>query len=571
MSFLSNPYNEKKSRFDLQTLLDTSRLLIESHDVDFVLNNLLLISMGKLMINRAAILRYQPRKNGYIVAKKKGPLSLPDSFTVPRTLFENQTTLFCDRHDELQYLADLDISALIAIQNSERHFGFLALGRKVNHQKILDEELEILESLVYISGIAIANSELVGELRDTNRKLDYKVQELHTLFDLSKAFNASIDRDQIKRLFRYTLLGQLFIRRFFMIIRRKGKPVAVTQNGLGAELDNQQMNALFSLKKSIVTVDDTVRDQFPFLEEMKIHLILNLSNMDTEPAIIGLGKRANGKDFEPSDFNFLISLGNLVLISIQNSWLLEDQIEKERMEEELQIARSIQQRLFPDQPPNVPGLQIAAKNVPSYEVGGDYYDLIGDDDGNVTMAIADVTGKGVPASLLMANLQSVLHILQPFDIGLVKATGQINALIHQNTPSDKFISFFWGRFDSKKRSLSYVNAGHNPPILLRREGEPVRLSEGGVLLGAMPTLAPYTQEEVSLQNGDLLVMYTDGVTEAMNEKGEEFDEFRLIQSVAGRRDQNPEDILDGIISDVIRFCDDQISDDLTLIICKVAS
>lgn len=562
--------DERKSQFGLQTILDTSRLLIESHDIDFVLNNLLLISMGKMMVSRAAVLWYDPRRKAHSVMMKKGRLDLPERVTVPRELFKNRNTLFCNDHEELKPLQQHGITLLVAIRHSERHIGILALGPRIGAHPVSREEIEILESLVFMSGVAVANSELVSELRTTNRKLDYKVQELFTLFDLSKAFNASIDREEIKRMFRFTLLGQLFIRTFVMILQREGKPAAVTQNGLPRALEDEEMNDLFGFEKNIVRVDDEVLAKHSFLQDLGLHLILRLNNEGGEPAVLGLGRRANGKDYEPTDFNFLISIGNLALMSIQKTFLLEDRIEKERMEEEMQLARSIQQKLFPDTPPETPNLKLSAKNVPSYQVGGDYYDLIGDTNRNLIMAIADVTGKGIPASLLMANLQSVLHILQPFDIGLSEATGQINSLIYQNTPSDKFISFFWGRFDHAEQVLHYVNAGHNPPLLIRSNGEISRLSEGGVLLGAMPTLTPYNVGQAFLAEDDILVLYTDGVTEAMNGNSEEFDEDRLIESVLQRRDQEPAQILAGIIADVTNYCGNRITDDLTLIVCKGA-
>ncbi len=564
------PREEKKSRFDLRALLETSRLLIDSHDAGFILNNLLLISMGKIMASRAAILWFHPVRNEHTVLMKKGPFKTETTLRITRKPFKNRNTVFCDEFEELRPLCDQGISLLVTLKSSERHLGFLALGPKAGGKPVSPEEIEILESFAFMSGIAIANSELVGELKKTNRRLDYKVQELYTLFDLSKEFNASVDRDQITRLFKFTLLGQLFVRRFFLILNRPDKPMLVSWNGLGRVLNEQEMRDLFTLEKDIIMIDDRVRSKLPFLAEMQIHLLLKLHNDGGDPAIIGLGKRANGLDFEQTDFNFLISIGNLALMSIQKTYLLEDRIEKERLEEELHIARTIQQKLLPDNVPDVKGLDVAAKNVPSYQVGGDYYDLIRDERGALTMAIADVTGKGVPASLLMANLQSVLHVLHPFDIGMEEATGQINALIYQNTPSDKFISFFWGRYNPDNGVLEYVNAGHNPPLLIPGRGNPQLLTEGGVLLGAMPTLMPYKTGTVRLKPGDILVLYTDGITEAMNQSGEEYDETRLLEFVSENRELEPEALIEGIISDVKSFSSDNIGDDLTMIICKKA-
>lgn len=560
---------EKIKRLDLQALLDTSRLLIESHDTDFILNNLMLISMGKMMVTRAAILWYQPQKNNYSVLKKKGLASMPPELCPDEALSKGPTVLFCDDNHNIAFLKKFGIELLITINGSDRHLGFLALGPKPNRQPVNSKEIEILQSLAYMSGIAITNSGLVGELRDANRKLDYKIQELTTLFEFGKGLNASLERKEIRRLLTYTLLGQFLISRYFFILKLKDKPVCVAENGLTEELTTRQMNGLFSLKKEVISVDDDLLNQFPFLADLRIQLLLRLSPEEGEQALLGVGSRANREPFGKADYHLLNSLGGLALMSFKNSFLLESQLEKERMEEELSIARSIQQRLFPDNPPKIPGLQIAAKNVPSRQVGGDYYDLIPDEEKNLTLAIADVTGKGVPASLLMANLQSVLHILHPFKINMREATGQINALMYQNTPSDKFISFFWAYYKNKPRILNYVNAGHNPPILLRKDGTTLRLSQGGVLLGAMPTLVPYEETELSLEQEDLLVFYTDGITEAMDEKEEEFDEERLLESVKKRRMEHPEVILDGVIEDVRTFCHNRIGDDLTLIICKV--
>src|SRR5699024_4855649 len=132
--------------------------------------------------------------------------------------------------------------------------------------------------------------------------------------------------------------------------------------------------------------------------------------------------------------------------------------------------------------------------------------------------------KGVPAALLMANLQAMLHVLLPTDISLAEATAKINDIIHQNTPGDKFITFFWGIFDPQTRTFTYVNAGHNPPLLFKKDDpQPQELQEGGLILGAMPTMTPYEEQQVKLGANDLLIFYTDGVTEAMNnEKNEEF-------------------------------------------------
>ncbi|MDX1587145.1 MAG: PP2C family protein-serine/threonine phosphatase, partial [Balneolaceae bacterium] len=235
------------------------------------------------------------------------------------------------------------------------------------------------------------------------------------------------------------------------------------------------------------------------------------------------------------------------------------------------IAKSIQRGLLPDPIPTSEKLDIAATNISSYQVGGDYYDILETPSGNLLVAIGDVTGKGIPASLLMANLQSMLHVLLPIDITLGEASGRMNDIIYQNTPSDKFITFFWGLFDPEKSTFKYVNAGHNPPIFLKKDHEEVKLlEEGGLILGAMETMSPYTESDVKLESGDLLVCFTDGVTEAMNaDETEEYGDERLIECIKKNRNGSAKDVQDAIVADVNEFANNIQYDDITLVVLKV--
>jgi sigma-B regulation protein RsbU (phosphoserine phosphatase) len=204
-------------------------------------------------------------------------------------------------------------------------------------------------------------------------------------------------------------------------------------------------------------------------------------------------------------------------------------------------------------------------------VGGDYFDIIETPDGNHIMAIGDVTGKGIPASLLMANLQSMLHVLLPVDITLSEATGRINELIYQNTPSDKFITFFWAKYFHKENKLHYINAGHNPPYLLKAGSKKITtLQEGGLILGAMPTIVDYQETDVILESGDIVICFTDGITEAFNEElNEEYEEERLQKCILANRNKTASEIMNAIIEDAQNFTSGKQTDDITLILFKV--
>lgn len=578
MSSSSTQIEDRHSRFELKTLLETSRLLIESHDMDFVLNNLLLITMGKLMIMKGMVMIYQPGDEHYIVTKAKGK-------SCPK---EGETISF-DNPEEIKDRAiieggtdDIELPDIIEgekqcilfnLQTSNHHLGFLCLGPKATGQPLTEREREFIESLVIISSVAIANSRMFTELRRINRMLDRKVYELNTLFDLSKDFNMMVDRDEIVRIFKFAMLGQMLIRKFFFFLDNQDERKLVASSGIQGTPADKVIDKLFDLEGDLVEVDEKLEKKIPFLKKNEIKAVIGLQFQNEKIAIVGVGSRANGEPYSQSDYNFLRSLGNLALLSIQKTYLLEERIEKERIEEELNIAKTIQRGLLPDPIPEIEELDLAATNVSSYQVGGDYFDIAQTPDTNYLFAIGDVTGKGVPAALLMANLQAMLHVLLPIDITLAEATGQINDIIYDNTPPDKFITFFWGKYYKENKTLKFVNAGHNPPILIRNngeEGDPIELEEGGLILGAMPTMTPYTEETITLSAGDLVVLYTDGVTEALNPEGdEEYGEARLLECIKEHRKKRAREIQDAIITDVNGFSEDVQYDDITLIVMKV--
>ena len=208
-------------------------------------------------------------------------------------------------------------------------------------------------------------------------------------------------------------------------------------------------------------------------------------------------------------------------------------------------------------------------NVSSKQVGGDYYDVIKLDEEKFYIAVADVSGKGVPASLMMANIQAFLQVICRQGIRIDEATGMINDLVTANTSEGRFITFFWGYINNKTNTLTYVNAGHNPPYIIRN-GKIIKLEKGGIILGVMKTEVPYIFEEVELKKDDVLLLYTDGVSEALNLDFEEYSEERLQEIAKKLADKNAGEILNGIKEDVQIFTQGNAqSDDITLIVIKV--
>lgn len=565
-----------QTSFELNTVLETSRLLVESRNPSFIINNLLLILMGRLLIPKAAIFIHDTVSGNYILKEAKGLplLNVGDAYKIISDENLKNNSFFKLKSVSSAFptiSANPDKSYFFNLRTSNNHHGFLLLGSKVDQTSLDKHEIEFIEGLCIISTAALVNSELFNELNNTYRNLDRRIHELNTLFDLSKEFNLLIDRDKISRIFKFALLGQLFIRTFILVYKNQDTPILLASSGIAKEPAKKQIEEIFChTDEDVLIIDKSFKKSHNWINENQIAALICVSIQGEKVAVIGVGERANKVPFSNADFNFLKSLANLAVISIQKTYFLEDKIDKERMEEELSIAKSIQQGLLPDPIPEVEGIDLATKTISSREVGGDYFDVAKSPDGNTIFAIADVTGKGVPAALLMANLQSMLHVLLPVEITLSEATERINNLIFRNTPSDKFITFFWAKYLSTHKILRYVNAGHNPPLLLRKNSDNFEeLSDGGLLLGALETLLPYVQTDIQLNPGDLLVCYTDGVDEALNPDGnDDYGVDRLKERILQLRDKSSNQIIEGIVDDVNDFSNFCLIDDLTLVVIK---
>lgn len=564
--------DERHSRFELRTLLETSRLLIESQDPDFVLNNLLLITMGKLLVTKGMILIFKPGENVYYASRSKGRGWLKEDDETPIDFTDEDletSVLHGEKYASVfEQIGIEKESILFNLKTTNHHIGFLCLGPKGTKQELTEREIEFIESLTIISSVAIANSRMFKEMRHINRRLDRKVHDLNTLLELSKDFNLMVDRDEIARVFKFAMLGQMLIRTFFFALDVDDEKSIVSISGIKEEPSKEDLDKLFELD-DVTHISEN--SDCEFLNENNIRLVIGLKFQNEKIGVVGVGLRGNKQEYGPEEVNFLQSLGNLALLTIQKSLLLDERLQKQRMEEELNLAKNIQIGLLPDPLPEIDRFDLAAINISSRQVGGDYFDFIETPEKNHLVAIADVTGKGVPASLLMANLQSMLHALAPIDVTMSEATGSINDIIYNNTPPDKFITFFWGIISENGTKFKYVNAGHDPPILFRKgSDEPVLLEEGGVILGAMPTMMPYESAEIDLKPGDLIVFFTDGVTEAMSpDQTEEYETDRLKECIRKNRDKTAQEIQDAIITDINAFSNNIQYDDITTIVLKV--
>jgi sigma-B regulation protein RsbU (phosphoserine phosphatase) len=220
---------------------------------------------------------------------------------------------------------------------------------------------------------------------------------------------------------------------------------------------------------------------------------------------------------------------------------------------EIEIAREVQERLFPQELPEFSGIDYAGSCRPALGVGGDYYDFIRLSDTELGIAIGDVSGKGIPAALLMASLRASLRgqtIRREDDLATLMSN--VNKLVYESSTSNRYATFFYAQYDSVSRKLTYVNAGHNPPLLLRANGTVEWLSEGGLPLGVMED-AKYEERPVALATGDVLVLYTDGVTEASNDIEDQYGVERLEALVRKNATRPAVEIVEALRDEVVTF------------------
>ena len=255
--------------------------------------------------------------------------------------------------------------------------------------------------------------------------------------------------------------------------------------------------------------------------------------------------------FTPEEVQTSETIANQAAVAVHLAQMHREHLEALEAEQELVVAGRIQTHLLPSQIPEVSGLDIAAWYKPSKEVGGDFYDFIDLPESNVGIAIGDASGKGVPAALLMASVCTALRVQAEHRYDMRDVVGRVNRLVHRYTLDEQFATLFYGVLDTRRRILTSVNAGHNYPLLVRDEGI-ISMSTGGAPLGLFPDTA-YQEEAFQLLPGDLLVLYTDGFVEAMDQNGDFFDEDRLIGVICEHRDLSAAGILEAIEAAVTTF------------------
>jgi serine phosphatase RsbU (regulator of sigma subunit)/pSer/pThr/pTyr-binding forkhead associated (FHA) protein len=306
------------------------------------------------------------------------------------------------------------------------------------------------------------------------------------------------------------------------------------------------------------------------ISEQQIRTMMAVPLQTDERAIglIYVDSRFFVRDFTPDDLNLLTVLANVAAIRIEHERLAEVERVERQLTVELNQAAKIQRGILPARSPEIPGIDLAGHNAACRTVGGDYYDFLIYPEGRVGLVLGDVAGKGMPAAMLMANLQARVQVLSEDPSDIAGLVWRLDRSISSNCPSNRFITLFFGVLDSTSGEIAYTNAGHNPPLLIRANSSIETLTGGGTVLGMLPELG-YEQKTARLEPGDMLAIFSDGVTEAVNPDDDEFGEERLARLLVENAEKSSRELVDLVNASLDEFCAGAPpADDITLVIAR---
>lgn len=399
---------------------------------------------------------------------------------------------------------------------------------------------------------------------ELQKLVERKELELNALLEITQAINNNVPEESLYKIFNFTLRSNLNLKKLALFVLDEIWNCKVSfgtqKNFLKSTLDER-----FKLIKNIHRMDE-----FDDCDFHEFDLVIPVAHKMDTLAVVFVGGLTSNSHERDENIKFIQALSNIIIVAIENKKLARKQLEQEAFRKELEIASDVQQFLFPERLPYTERLKMEASYLPHDRVGGDYYDYIPINKNQFLICVADVSGKGIPAALMMSNFQASLRTLLRQTPNLKEIVEALNFQVMENTKGEKFITFFGAIYDISLKTMIYVNAGHNPPLLISGKNEIRLLEDGSTVLGAMNPL-PFINEGFITDLDDFtLFAYTDGLTETVNENEAEFGLSSLIEYF---KENSTKDIRT-IHQDIIVALDgfkgrNGYRDDITMLTCRV--
>lgn len=536
----------------LDALVESAALLHASRDPDDPLRHLLRSVMGRLVVSRALVAL--ACDEGLRVAMQRGVKGLPAG---------SPFTEAAARAEGLQIF--------VPMGEGSAPVGVLALGPPARGA-IDPEEARFLRALAGLAASGVANARAHAEVRRLNARLDLKIHDLETLLELVQVLARLEEPEEVAQVIGLTLAGRWAASRYVVAAERPGHPPVIRQ---------KQVTVAWPppWRGELDTVDEAARaDSLPpgpmrsALVGSGLAVLFPFRPASRVEGFVALGPRAGGRPYDAADLAFgqgVVAQGG---VALERAWHLREVVETKQIERELALAAAIQQSLFPAELPALGASDVAAVSRPARQVGGDYYDAMAIDTGmggRAFFCVADVSGKGIAASLVMSSVQATLRALLGREASLAELARCTNDLLHAATPGNKYVTGIFLGLCLATGAASYVNAGHTAGLVVRGDGFVERLAATGLPLGLFPG-ATFDEGAFRLSAGDLVALYSDGVTEARNGAGEEFGDERLASALRSARHGPAREIVAAVMRDLDAFVGATPQhDDITLLVVSV--
>jgi sigma-B regulation protein RsbU (phosphoserine phosphatase) len=551
----------------LLSLLDFATRLVWTARGDEIPEAVLGFVMGELDV-ASGVLYVACGDHGF---ERRAALGLPRPVPERHLPRQGVTEAFAPGAQEAE-LAEAGVVILCPVHKAGRLIALLGLGPRSDGRAFALEDVAFLESLAAMAATPIEGGLIDEELRRVNRDLSVKVYQLQNLFDIGRELAAMLDEEAIERLVVTTVMGHFLATR-----------AALYHVGpVGLELGHARGARAGSLPERLPGDPESLARDLPgprlvaelpkgglreAIAAADFVLVVPLLAPGRLSGLLAVGARPGGRPLAVEDLDFAAALVRQAQAALEGARLHRLRIEKERQDRDLEIARGIQQGLLPKAPPRIEGFEIAGESRSCLQVGGDYYDFVPLSGNRLGVVIADVSGKGTPASLMMASVHAWLRALAGTESAAL-ILERLNRFVYASTETSRYVTLFYGELDPARRRLVYVNAGHVPPFVVRAGGGEERLRCGGPVLGLLDEVR-LEPGELLFEPGDLLAAVTDGATEATDPAGLEFGDERVRQTLAAEPGGGAAATLRALIGAVDRWTGPAgCSDDLTAVILK---
>ncbi len=403
----------------------------------------------------------------------------------------------------------------------------------------------------------------LASIEALERELNLKQLQVNRLLNITQAINNNVSADGLFEMYSSFLSWEMGVKKMALFFRQEGKWTCTASIGIQKELLKMDITDRLPQYTRLNNVEDS---EHPLVKQFDV--VIPVRHKDTPLAYAFIGGFGEEDDMY-NKVQFITTISNIVAVAIENKRLFKKQLQQERLNREMELACEMQQMLIPRTLPSCKHYELASIYKPHWNVGGDYYDFIETDDEKIAFCIGDISGKGVAAALLMANFQANFHSLINQYSDLTVFIKELNQAVLRITKAERFITFFVAEFNMKTRTLRYVNAGHNPPALARN-GKLQRLKKGCTILGTFEKLPEIEAGEIQIEGEALILLFTDGLTDIKNEKGEFLNQEYGQKFILDNYDLPAKAFNEKMMQEIEAFKGKlKFPDDFTVLTCKI--